>query len=100
MGTNVKLSDDFVAMARALAKRDHRSLPKQIEFYFRVARAAEENPDLPFKFVLELMNSLEDSTRIPYTGQLVDLLPASSGRVDQRDVELPKNDQKTKSESI
>lgn len=60
MGTNVKLSDEFVEMARLLAKRDHRSLPKQIEFYFRVARAAEQNPDLPFKFVLELMHSKEN----------------------------------------
>jgi len=67
MGTNVKLSDAFVEEARALAKRDHRSLPKQIEFYFRVAKAAEENPDLPFKMVLGIMNSLEESTSHPFT---------------------------------
>jgi hypothetical protein len=70
MGTNVKLSDAFVEEARILAKRDHRSLPKQIEFYFRVAKAAEENPDLPFKFVLDMMNSREESTTTPYTDHL------------------------------
>jgi len=70
MGTNVKLSDAFVAEAKVLAKRDHRSVPKQIEFYFRVARAAEENPDLPFKFVLDAMNSLEESTSTEYTSHL------------------------------
>ena len=67
MGRNVKLSDVLVEEATILAKRDHRSVPKQIEFYFRVAKAAEENPDLPFKFVLDVMNSLEESTSHPFT---------------------------------
>ena len=67
MGRNVKLSDALVEEATILAKRDHRSVPKQIEFYFRVAKAAEENPDLPFKFVLDVMNSLEESTSHPFT---------------------------------
>lgn len=71
MGRNVKLSDALVAEATILAKRDHRSVPKQIEFYFRVAKAAEENPDLPFKFVLDVMNSLEESTTTPYTDHLI-----------------------------
>jgi len=67
VGTNVKLSDSLVEEAKVLAKRDHRSVPMQIEFYFRVAKAAEENPDLPFKMVLSIMNSLEESTSQPFS---------------------------------
>ena len=48
MATNVKLADDLVEMARRTAAAEHRSVPKQIEYYYRLAQIAEENPDLPF----------------------------------------------------
>ena len=55
MGTNVKLSDEFVAEVRRIAKMEHRSVPKQIEFYFRIAKIAEENPELSFDLIKQIL---------------------------------------------
>ena len=55
MATNVKLADDLVEKARRTAAAEHRSVPKQIEYYYRLAQIAEENPDLPFSLIRELL---------------------------------------------
>ena len=55
MATNVKLADDLVEMARRTAAAEHRSVPKQIEYYYRLAQIAEENPDLPFSLIRDLL---------------------------------------------
>ena len=55
MATNVKLPDDLVEKARRTATEEHRSVPKQIEYYYRLAQIAEENPDLPFTLIRELL---------------------------------------------
>jgi len=60
MATSVKLNDEFVARARKIAQAEHRTLPSQIEFYFKIALAAEENPDLSFHAVKEIMVARED----------------------------------------
>jgi hypothetical protein len=61
---NVKLSEALVEEARRTAKVDHRSLPRQIEFYYHVGRIAAENPELSFKLIREIMKSdAEESTR-------------------------------------
>ena len=56
----VKISDEFLERARKVAHREHRSVPKQIEFYFKVAQAAEDNPDLSFNLVKDIVVSLEE----------------------------------------
>jgi predicted transcriptional regulator len=60
MATSVKLNDEFVTRARKIAQAEHRTLPSQIEFYFKIALAAEENPDLSFHAVKEIMAARED----------------------------------------
>ena len=60
MATNVKFKDEFVQRARQVAKAEHRSVPSQIEFYFKIALAAEENPDLSFHAIKEIMAARED----------------------------------------
>ena len=55
MATNVKLSDELVEKARRTAAAEHRSVPKQIEYYYHLAQIAEENPDLPFSLIRELL---------------------------------------------
>ena len=57
MAINVKLADDLVADAKRIAAIEHRSVPKQIEFYFRMALIAEENPDLSFSLIREILKS-------------------------------------------
>ncbi len=55
MATNVKLSDALVNEAKRYAGVQHRSVPKQIEYWSRIGKIAEENPDLPFAMIREIL---------------------------------------------
>ncbi|TRZ85871.1 MAG: hypothetical protein D4R85_01440 [Streptomycetaceae bacterium] len=55
MAINVKLPKSLVEEAKRIALAEHRSVPKQIEFYFRMAQIAEENPELSFKLIREIL---------------------------------------------
>ena len=55
MATNVKLSDALVSEARRYAGAQHRSVPKQIEYWSRIGKIAEENPDLLFAMIREIL---------------------------------------------
>ena len=63
MAQTVKLSDELVEDAKRIAAVEHRSVPRQIEFYFRMALIAEENPDLSFSLIRDIMKAdAEDAT--------------------------------------
>ena len=62
MATNVKLSDDLVKAAARIAAIEHRSIPKQIEFYFKIAAIAEANPELSFALIKEILKSDAEAT--------------------------------------
>lgn len=62
MATNVKLSDDLVKAAGRIAAIEHRSIPKQIEFYFKIAAIAEANPELSFMLIKEILKSDAEAT--------------------------------------
>lgn len=51
MAIAVKLSDELVDMAKPHAVAEHRSIPKQIEYWARLGKAVEDNPELPFQFI-------------------------------------------------
>lgn len=55
MSINVKLSEGLVDQARRYASIQHRSVPKQIEYWSQIGRIAEENPDLPFSVIREIL---------------------------------------------
>ena len=55
MTVNVKLSDKLVEQARSRAQVQHRSTPKQIEYWSQIGKIAEENPDLPFFMIRDLL---------------------------------------------
>jgi len=57
MGKNVKLSESLVERAAAIALREHRTIPQQIEFYFNIASTVEANPDLSFKLIQEILKA-------------------------------------------
>lgn len=57
MSINVKLSEDLVAQARHHAQIRHRSVPKQIEYWSRIGKIAEENPDLPFSMIRDILHA-------------------------------------------
>ena len=55
MSHSVKLSDELVTEARNYASLYSRSVPKQIEHWSRIGKIAEENPDLPFEMIKEIL---------------------------------------------
>ncbi|MFZ2220047.1 MAG: hypothetical protein WAV85_15395 [Rhodoferax sp.] len=55
MSINVKLADSLVEQAKRYALIQHRSVPKQIEYWSQIGRIAEENPDLPFSMIRDIL---------------------------------------------
>lgn len=55
MSVNVKLSESLVDQAKRHAQTQHRSVPKQIEYWSRIGKIAEENPDLPFAMIRDIL---------------------------------------------
>jgi len=61
MATAIKLSDELISSARPYATAMHRSVTKQIEYWAKLGKAAEENPDLPVGMILDILVSLEEA---------------------------------------
>ncbi len=55
MTVSVKLTDSLVEQAKRYAAIEHRSVPKQIEYWSRIGKIAEENPDLPFSMIRDIL---------------------------------------------
>ncbi len=55
MAQAVRIDDELVKAARVVAKAEHRSLAGQVEHWASIGRAAEENPDLPFSMIREIL---------------------------------------------
>jgi hypothetical protein len=65
----VKLSGDTISAANKYAAVFSRSVPKQIEHWIKIGRVAEENPDLPYSFIKDILISLEETKNekpVPY----------------------------------
>ena len=61
MATAIKVSDELVSAAKTYAIAEHRSITKQIEHWARLGKAIEDNPDLPVKFIKDIMLGLAES---------------------------------------
>lgn len=57
MSIAVKLDSTLVESARIYGEASHRSTPKQIEHWATVGRIAEQNPDLPYDFIVGLLQA-------------------------------------------
>jgi len=69
MATVIKLSDCLVEDAKTYAQTMHRSVPEQIEYWARLGKAAEENPDLPVPTLQDMLVSIEEvkaGSLLPY----------------------------------
>ena len=55
MSINVKLSENLVEQAKVFGSVEHRSVPKQIEYWSQIGKIAQENPDLPFFLIREIL---------------------------------------------
>jgi len=57
MAQSIKLSDELIKDARNYAHLYSRSVPKQIEYWSRIGKIAEENPDLSYDFIKNILLS-------------------------------------------
>jgi hypothetical protein len=55
MSINVKLPEALVESARRYSTLEHRSVPKQIEYWSQIGKIAVENPDLPFSVIRDIL---------------------------------------------
>ena len=55
MSINVKLPELLVDQAKRYGHVQRRSVPKQIEYWSKIGKIAEENPDLPFAMIRDIL---------------------------------------------
>ena len=60
MAVALKLSDELVQDAKPHAAAEHRSVPKQIEYWARIGKAVLENPDQPVRLIQDTLLSREE----------------------------------------
>ena len=57
----VRLSKNFIDIVSQYALVNLRSIPKQIEYWARLGRCVEDNPDLPLDFIRECLISKREA---------------------------------------
>ncbi len=60
MATAVRISEKLVDEARKYSRVDHRSVTGQIEHWAKIGKCAEENPDLTYALIKEILIGLEE----------------------------------------
>jgi hypothetical protein len=55
MPVAMKISDELANDAKPYAAAEHRSVPKQIEYWARIGKAVTDNPDMPVAMVREIL---------------------------------------------
>jgi hypothetical protein len=69
MSTAIKISDEFARDARTTAKVTRRSMAGQIEYWAYIGKIAEENPDLSFSAINDILlgrQQLKDGSGTSY----------------------------------
>ena len=60
MATAVRISEKLVNDAKKFSRIDHRSLTGQIEHWARMGKCVEENPDLTYSLIKEILIGVEE----------------------------------------
>ncbi len=60
MTTAVRITADLVRDAKIFSKVDKRSLTGQIEHWARIGKCAEENPDLTYSLIKDILIGLAE----------------------------------------
>lgn len=69
MSTAIKISDEFARDAKTTAKVTRRSMAGQIEYWANIGKIAEDNPDLSFSVINDILlgrEQLKDGFGTPY----------------------------------
>jgi hypothetical protein len=62
MSTAVKISDGLAQKAKIRSKVEKRSVAGQIEYWATTGEIVEENPDLPYSFIKDILIGKEQAT--------------------------------------
>ncbi len=60
MAMAVRISEELVEEAKRFSKIEHRSLTGQIEHWARIGKCSEENPDLTYSLIKEILIGIEE----------------------------------------
>jgi len=60
MSTTVRVSEELLKDARKYSKIDHRSLAGQIEHWAKIGKCAEENPELTYEMIKDILVGLAE----------------------------------------
>jgi hypothetical protein len=69
MATAVRVSEELVTEAKKFSRIDHRSVAGQIDHWARMGKCVEENPDLTYALIKEIligMAELEQGEKTEY----------------------------------
>lgn len=61
MSTAVKISDELAQKAKIRSKVEKRSIAGQIEYWATTGEIVEENPDLPYSFIKDILIGKEQA---------------------------------------
>jgi len=60
MATAVRISKELVSEAKKYSRIDRRSVTGQIEHWAKIGKCAEENPDLTYSLIKEILMGVEE----------------------------------------
>jgi hypothetical protein len=63
MSTAIRISEKLAEEAKKYSAVEHRSLTGQIEYWAMLGKSMEENPDLTFSLIKEILIGLEELDR-------------------------------------
>ena len=55
MAINVKLPKALVESAKRYGALEHRSVPKQFQYWSQIGKIVTDNPDLPFSVIRDIL---------------------------------------------
>ncbi len=61
MAVAVKLSENIISEAKIISKVLNRSVAGQIEHWAKIGKIAEENPDLTYEFIRDILIGKEEA---------------------------------------
>ena len=67
MSAAVRISDKLIRDAKLHSKVDNRSVTGQIEHWAKIGKCAEENPDLTYNLIKEILIGLEELNQGEYS---------------------------------
>jgi len=61
MSSAVRVSDSLAKYAKIVSKVENRSVAGQIEYWAQIGKIAEENPDMPYSLIKDILKGLAEA---------------------------------------